>query len=265
MLALSASGQLYDQTSGATISGIISTYMTDNDTLVQAADDFTIPAGNDWEVTSVTVQGFRVDTGAVMTDMQVQIYSDSAGPNTLVYDALHTLTGAGVPAPNGDTTITITIPSQTLVPGTYWLSVYGFTPSTSRWNWTGHGATQLGASAVLQDLDNFFGIGAWTEIVTIPQLLDPDFAFQIGGTGGNIGITEISDEISIYPNPAADVLNVVVDAQVSNVTIYNVAGNVVLNEVNPSTQINIADLSAGAYVVEISTINGISRAQIMKK
>ena len=71
-LASSASAQYYDQTAGITTSGVISAYMTDNDTLVQSADDFTVPAGPDWDVTSVTVHGFRNGLGANMTDMQVQ-------------------------------------------------------------------------------------------------------------------------------------------------------------------------------------------------
>ncbi|MFT6283244.1 MAG: hypothetical protein ACJA0U_003386, partial [Salibacteraceae bacterium] len=143
-------------------------------------------------------------------------------------------------------------------------SVYGFTEAGSRWNWTTHGAVQIGATAMLQDADDYFGAGAtsWTAVTAL-GLNDPDFTFQINDP--SIGINEITDEISIFPNPAADVLNVVVDAQVSNVTIYNIAGNVVLNEVNPSTEINIADLSSGAYIVEVSTINGVSRIQIMKK
>lgn len=265
-LALSASAQYYDQTAGITASGVISAYMTDNDTLVQTADDFTVPAGADWDVTSVTVHGFRNNPGPNMTDMQVQIWTNASGPSTPVYNALHVLSGAGVPSPNDDTTITITIPSTTLVPGTYWLSVYGFTEAASRWNWTTHGATQIGAVAMLQDDQDYFGAGAtsWTAVTAL-GLTDPDFTFQINDVPTGVGITEISDEISIYPNPAVDVLNVVVDAEVSNVTIYNIAGNVVLNEANPSTQINIADLSAGAYVVEVSTINGVSRTQIMKK
>lgn len=264
-VALSASAQLYDQTSGITTNGVISAYMTDNDTLVQSADDFTIPAGADWDVTSVTVHGFRNGVGANMTDMQVEIFTDASGPSTVVYSALHVLGGAGVPAPNNDTTITITIPTQTLSPGTYWVSVYGFAEAASRWNWTTHGPTAIGATSMLIDADDYFGAGAttWTAVTAL-GINDPDFTFQIGGAGGNVGISEISNEVSIYPNPATDVLNVVVDAEVSNVTIYNVAGNVVLSEVNPSTKINIADLAAGAYVVEVSTINGVSRTQIMK-
>ncbi|MDC0099945.1 T9SS type A sorting domain-containing protein [Crocinitomicaceae bacterium] len=265
-LASSASAQYYDQTAGITTSGVISAYMTDNDTLVQSADDFTVPAGPDWDVTSVTVHGFRNGLGANMTDMQVQIWTDAGGPSTPVYNALHVLPGAGVPSPNADTTITITIPSTTLIPGTYWLSVYGFTEAASRWNWTTHGAVQIGATAMLQDADDYFGAGAtsWTAVTTL-GLTDPDFTFQINENNGNIGISDIFNEVSIYPNPASDVLNVVVDAEESKVTIYNVTGNVVLNEVNPSTQINIAHLSAGAYVVEVSTINGVSRIQIIKK
>lgn len=269
--ALSASAQLYDQTSGITTSGVISALMTDSgDTIVQSADDFTIPAGNDWDVTSVTVHGFRNDPGAIgtnMTQMTVEIYSDASGPGTLVYNEDITLGGAGVPSPQADTAITLTLATtQTLSPGTYWLSVYGNSEAAARWNWTTHGPTAVGATAMLLDNQDYFGAGAtsWTAVTAL-GLTDPDFTFQINGTGGNVGIEEISNDVSIFPNPASEVLNVVVDAEVSNVSIYNVAGNVVLNEVNPSTQINIAGLTAGVYVVEVSTINGIARKQIVKK
>jgi len=271
-LAMSASAQLYDQTSGATTSGVISAYMTDNDTLVQSADDFTIPAGNDWNVTSVTVRGFRNPSQGgndpAMTDVTVEIYTDASGPGTVVYTEDITLAGGGVPAPNNDTALVLTLATpQTLSPGTYWLSVYGDSPSDSRWNWTTHGATPVGATAMLQDAEDYFGAGAtsWTAVTAL-GLTDPDFAFQIGGTGGNVGISEISNEVSIYPNPATDVLNVVVEsAEVQNVIIYNVDGKIVVSEANPSTAINVAELPAGAYIVEVSTINGNSRTQFMKK
>ena len=73
-----------------------------------------------------------------MDSVQVQIYSDGGGmPGTIIYDASHTLSPA-MPI-TGDTTITITIPAQNLVSGTYWLSVYGYceygASNSERWNW----------------------------------------------------------------------------------------------------------------------------------
>lgn len=260
---MSSSAQLYDQTGGITTSGVISAYMTDKDTLVQSADDFTVPAGADWNVTSVSVHGFRNGTGANMTSMVVEIFSDATGPGTIIYTEDITLSGAGVPVPNNDTTIVLPLAiTQTLSPGTYWLSVYGDTESTCRWNWTTHGSTAIGNIAVLQDTEDFFGVGAttWTAVATL-GLVDPDFAFIIGETVGNVGISELADnEVSVYPNPAAEVLNVAVEsANVEQVFIYNVDGKLVVSELNTSIAINIADLPAGAYVVEFSTINGVSR------
>lgn len=241
--------------------------MTDNDTLVQSADDFTVPAGANWDVTSVTVHGFRNNTGTNMTTMTVEIWSDATGPSAVLYTEDITLAGTGVPCPQADTVINLTLAAtQTLSPGTYWLSVYGYTEAVSRWNWTTHGPTPIGATAMLLDADDYFGAAAtsWTDVTAL-GLTDPDFAFKINGTVGSVGISENSNEVSIYPNPANEVLNIIVDAKVTNVTIYNLAGNVVLNLINPSSQINIADLSTGSYTVEVSTINGIARTQVIKK
>ena len=259
-------GQLYDHTATPSGSGVISTYMTDNDTLVQCADDFVIPTGGNWDVTSVTVRGFRNGTGPTMDSMTVYIYDDASGlPGTTLYNETIMLGAGGVPVPQGDTAITITIPTQAMTAGTYWVSVYGYAPSDSRWNWLGSTASQDGNGALI-DTDNFFGAGAtsWTDVSTL--VTDPDFTFMIGGTGTQASINESEMiELSVYPNPVIDVMQINTAEKVTQVNIFSVNGQKVNTIVNPQgNKVDVSDLPSGTYVVEVMTANGIGQARFVK-
>lgn len=254
-------GQLFDHTGSLSTSGVISAYMTDNDTLVQCADDFTIPTGGTWDITSVTVHGFRNPGGANadMDSVLVEIYSDASGmPGTASYSAVHQLAGP-VPSPQGDTAITITIPTQTLTEGTYWVSVAGYTESVCRWNWT-NSTTANGANGHLIDADNYFGAGAtsWTDITSL-GITDPDFAFSLDGTGYMASITEEEMiELSVFPNPAIDYVQINAGGDVVNqVSIFNVNGQRISTVVNPNENtIDVSELPSGTYILEVSTVNG---------
>lgn len=91
-----------------------------------------------------------------------------------------------------------------------------------------------------------------------------------GGTasrGGDGWIT--SNRISLYPNPAKGVLNVSIDDIQDNTTlkVYNVMGKLVMQEqVSKSlTQINIAKLPAGVYMVNLSDGNAIRNMKFVKE
>lgn len=266
---ISASAQLYDQTAGVTINGVISAYMTNNDTIVQCADDFEVPSGSSWSVTSVTVHGFRNFQGPNMTELTVELWSDLVGPDAIIYSENVTLSGLGVPTPSNDTALVLNLSvPQTLTPGVYWLSVYGYSEANSRWNWTSHGPSVIGSEAMLLDADDYFGTGSidWTNVTDL-GLIDSDFAFAINGTDANAAIREISNELSIYPNPAIYVLNIESETNdvIEEVVLMNVDGKVVHRELNPKTEIDISELPAGAYLVEVSTAYGISRTEFVKR
>lgn len=62
------------------------------------------------------------------------------------------------------------------------------------------------------------------------------------------------DEFAIYPNPVKDVLNIDLKTQKGNVKIFDLSGKVVKTaEVNKSGAIDVSKLSAGMYIVEITT------------
>ncbi len=70
-----------------------------------------------------------------------------------------------------------------------------------------------------------------------------------------VSITNFDSNISIYPNPAKESVNIY-NAENSNVEIYNLLGKVVISENNISNNqtINISGLSEGTYFVKV--LNG---------
>lgn len=70
------------------------------------------------------------------------------------------------------------------------------------------------------------------------------------------------NQIKVYPNPCADQLQVSSEEKIKSIRICDMSGRVVLNknygDVN-SIKLDLASLSAGQYVVEIKTLNTVSR------
>lgn len=262
---------LYNQI-GSDGSGIISNQYTDAsaDTMIVCADDFTIPVGGTWNVTGVSVSGFRNDpsaTGVAMTSIEVMILQDASGMpgSTIVSETF----SVNIPAPSSDTTLNLDFATPAnMTEGTYWISVKGFAPANSRWNWSTLSGT-YGASAMLIDPDDWFGAGAttWTNFASL-GLSASALSFSINGTGTMVGVEENEVvEISVYPNPAINNITIATPNNdvIENVVIYDAMGKIVYSEVTPSNTIDIADLASGTYLVEVTTANGTAQERIIKK
>ncbi|MFT5970599.1 MAG: hypothetical protein ACI8ZO_001113 [Flavobacteriales bacterium] len=267
--ALTATAQLYDQTSGKGTLGMISATMTDASSTVKSADDFTVPAAG-WMVSGISVAGFRsASEGKPMTKVTVEFYADSLGPiGDPIYSEVITLDNGGVPTPTIDTLLTIRIQDTWLTEGTYWLSVYGDSPSASRWNWYTQTTATIGQEAMLIDVDDYFSIGAtdWTTFTDLGST-QTGLIFQIHDAGSMVGIAELNEtKISIFPIPATDVLNVVSEtAKVERLNIYDATGKLVMSELNPSSQLDVSNFATGIYIAEVSTTDGIAKKQFVKK
>jgi hypothetical protein len=71
---------------------------------------------------------------------------------------------------------------------------------------------------------------------------------------------ELSNEISVYPNPARDILNIISSSDISHVTIMNYIGQVVYNQKvveDNDLQIGVSGYEAGVYMVKVETSIGI--------
>jgi len=81
----------------------------------------------------------------------------------------------------------------------------------------------------------------------------------------NVGVTAHEQKsVYLYPNPAKDVLNIVLD-DVRAVEIYDLLGKTILSEVNPDSRINISSLPQGIYIVKIITENDCHTEKFIKK
>ncbi|MCD6112088.1 MAG: T9SS type A sorting domain-containing protein, partial [Bacteroidales bacterium] len=75
----------------------------------------------------------------------------------------------------------------------------------------------------------------------------------------NVGINEESGMVSIYPNPATDVLNIKVSNDIREIKVYNYVGQVVYGTNVTSTkaiQINTSEYKAGTYLMQFTTEDG---------
>jgi len=93
---------------------------------------------------------------------------------------------------------------------------------------------------------------------TIQGYLNPRIYLTLG-LGTALSINElIAQTTEIYPNPANDVLNIVsYTAEIENIHIYNISGQLVLaNEVNANQiRLNTTTLSTGVYIVNVKSKN----------
>ena len=112
---------LWDQT-GARDGAIVSADASDDTLDAQGADDFVVPAGHVWSITSVFAPGSNGATHAppfLVPGVNVFIYEDGGDrPGALITSYV------GVPPTTAPDDLTIPLsPALTLQPGTYWISV----------------------------------------------------------------------------------------------------------------------------------------------
>ena len=65
-------------------------------------------------------------------------------------------------------------------------------------------------------------------------------------------INEETDlQLTVYPNPATNHINIQSNKAVEQIDIFNTLGEKVISEINPKTNINVKSLSQGTYFIEI--------------
>lgn len=91
-----------------------------------------------------------------------------------------------------------------------------------------------------------------------------DFTLEVGSLKVNDFDTSA---LSVYPIPAKDLLNVNYKTNINSVKVYNLLGQEVIsqNKAAPQIQIDVSTLSAGAYIVKISTEEGLHNFKMVKQ
>ncbi len=82
-----------------------------------------------------------------------------------------------------------------------------------------------------------------------------------------IDTTEIINTAVVYPNPTMDELNIRINGeeQPSKIVIMDIAGRPIMKLDNPTDVINISQVSAGIYFIDIKFANRSERYRIIKK
>ena len=93
-----------------------------------------------------------------------------------------------------------------------------------------------------------------------------DFCIDVLQTTSNVDEQELIG-LNAYPNPAQDQLTLTADEKIDFITVYNVVGEMVLNEqVNSNrTTLDVAALQAGIYIVEAQAGAITSSTRFVKK
>ena len=87
--------------------------------------------------------------------------------------------------------------------------------------------------------------------------------FPILGTvasSGGLNQVRVDKDISIYPNPARDEINIVSSFKMNNIIVYNTLGQKVIEEIinGNTTQLDVSKFAKGNYIAKIYTDNGVA-------
>lgn len=83
--------------------------------------------------------------------------------------------------------------------------------------------------------------------------------FTIAINKETLGTSEVSkakNEIKVYPNPFAEVLNIAKADQVKSVSVLDISGRVLRTIENPSSELHLGDLKQGLYVLVLNMKDG---------
>lgn len=81
----------------------------------------------------------------------------------------------------------------------------------------------------------------------------------------SVGMEELQAlQLQVFPNPATDVVQLkgVAPAQVTEARIYNTAGQLMFTN-SHTNQLNISNLIAGVYIIEVRTLEGVARKRLL--
>ncbi|UZO81648.1 T9SS type A sorting domain-containing protein [Aquimarina sp. ERC-38] len=261
---------IYEQ-NDISISTLPSQFFTDFDGLVQAADDFTIPEGYNWEIEGLLAFGSGRN-GPPLNDVRVIIYEDDEGvPGNEIFDSEVVTPVSERFNPNIEVTFDNKIKLNS---GDYWISIYAilpFRPNIQQWSWETQDAG-IGRESHIRDENDIFGAGAinWTVASLAFGRPGPlDQKFQIFGNieeGGVLSVdtplVTINNSIRVSPNPSngiftfsfADSLTKKNSTNTS-LEVYNILGTKVYYKDNITTTTDFiwdaSDMTTGLYLAKI--------------
>ena len=250
----------------------------------RVADNFTVPAGQQWTLSKATFYAYQTNyagTTSPFTDVRVRISNGnpSLGGSTVVFGDLTTnrllatsdammyrIANSVAPAPgtvpatnrqiwNIEATVNAVLPA-----GTYWIEWTlgagtggNFSPPSTIVD----ARTQPGYNAVQYQSAN----ATWVTLLDQGNPADaPDVAVDMPfrldyALTLDTDDKTFAEKVLVYPNPASNILTIAVSEGADSAQIHDIAGRLVMDVLLGDTvnNLNIADLSAGSYIVTISS------------
>ncbi len=260
------------------------------------ADDFIIPAGQSWSITSIALFGYVTGyTGATPPPMRARIKIMNGAPNagtpTVVFgddttdrfasaqDALmYRIFNSAYPAPGSavGTTRKIwrvnTTTPVTLAPGTYWMQFQLEDAASVVTVWTPP-VTTTGIRGLPTD-NALQNTATWAPLMDAgnpatapdyPQDLPFIITYSVLGTNE---VLQYDNRVKVYPNPTTDFFTINMPQQNSRqkmtVSVTDMSGRMV-KEYLAADRYDARMLAPGTYLLKIYTEDGIKTAKLIKK
>ena len=92
-----------------------------------------------------------------------------------------------------------------------------------------------------------------------------EYELRINAKIDTPAISEITNEMALYPNPVSDYLYIKTDVVIEQVTIYDLAGKVVKQVKQPANSIDLSELASGFYMLKANTPQGEMMQKFIKE
>ncbi|MBT8276808.1 MAG: T9SS type A sorting domain-containing protein [Bacteroidia bacterium] len=83
-----------------------------------------------------------------------------------------------------------------------------------------------------------------------------------------LGVDDVNAvNISVFPNPTTDQLNISANETITNITIYNLLGQVVLQQTQDTSNVtlDVSQLPTGNYIARVATDSGSQNLKVVKR
>lgn len=227
----------------------------------RTADDFIVEPNTTFLLRQITIDTNQQE---VPDFWEINIREDNGGqPGAIIETVDATLTEAIAYATSfGDPIYHLVFDLDTPIEfaaGTYWLDPKMSTSDSEVVWWLATSTATHGSAPYRSTNDG----ADWEEDISGLGMV-----FFVAGDCEELGVNDLSSfDFAYYPNPVKDVLNIQSKAAVKEVSIFNLAGQKVVNHARVSQgQIDVNSLTPGTYVFKVTLENGqIETFKIVKK
>lgn len=85
------------------------------------------------------------------------------------------------------------------------------------------------------------------------------------GEGVSVDDMTIDEDMTVYPNPTSDVVNILTGLAIQQVEVYNLQGQRVAAEAGNVSNISLNGLANGMYILKVTTEKGVNTYKISKR